>query len=330
MRVRTWWDHEFYVNGNPLNFDDPTGHCARAMDDSAPVNCAGKPIRQSPAQQQYEAEQVTVYQAQQAQASAGIEAMYGGLPGHPLAPGSSPEASLASVTAGAAGGRTYTFSATVLEKNDENAACNNVTNLDLPCDQAYWAAVCKVSPTPDCFIAAPQGAAEPTGFAVPPSGLGLAGTFTLPTLIPVELAGPAVSKLLGGLGGLLARGGSDELTQEGLQALVQQYARTNAARGTDWLYENFMSDAEQAAYDLNPAAGSRFLGSAVHRATAADLRAVYGDLIRYSPNRGPDFTYVPGGFQVELTTAMQVAVHQGRGVVGGYDYAQALYATYSW
>jgi RHS repeat-associated protein len=41
-----------YVNGNPLNFNDPTGHCLQAAPGDAPVNCAGKPVAHSTAQQQ--------------------------------------------------------------------------------------------------------------------------------------------------------------------------------------------------------------------------------------------------------------------------------------
>lgn len=46
-----------YVNGNPLNFDDPTGHCARAMDDSAPVNCSGRELAVSQSEQESEVAQ---------------------------------------------------------------------------------------------------------------------------------------------------------------------------------------------------------------------------------------------------------------------------------
>jgi hypothetical protein len=85
----------------------------------------------------------------------------------------------------------------------------------------------------------------------------------------------------------------------------------------------FMSQAQWAAYAKNPAAGSRFLGNAVHDATNAALKLAYGNRFQY--NRiGPDFLDTLTGQLIELTTQGQIGAHLAKG--GLYDIA--AYATY--
>jgi hypothetical protein len=78
---------------------------------------------------------------------------------------------------------------------------------------------------------------------------------------------------------------------------------------SNWLQESTANQLR--AYLANPASGSRFLGTAVHKATARLLE------IRY-PNRfiyrivGPDFLDTTTGKFIELTTPRQTAVHLAR------------------
>ena len=100
-----------------------------------------------------------------------------------------------------------------------------------------------------------------------------------------------VSGLAGGLA--LAAGGAAGLGASSLD-VVQAAARGEAARGIDYL-KSFLGPGELRAYEANPGAGSRFLGQAVHRATAAALKN--------------------SGYNYRLT--------------GGGQYSQAKYATYT-
>lgn len=70
-------------------------------------------------------------------------------------------------------------------------------------------------------------------------------------------------------------------------------------------------------------AGSRFLGQAVHRATATELELQFTGVYSYRLNR-PDFLNNETGEVVELTTPNQVDAHMAR---PGYE--GATYAMYS-
>jgi hypothetical protein len=84
-----------------------------------------------------------------------------------------------------------------------------------------------------------------------------------------------------------------------------------------------MSDGQQAAYDANPAGGSRFWGTAVHDATADVLEEQYPGRFSYS-TIGPDFTDMATGETIELTTPGQVAAHAAK----GGDYSYTTFSTY--
>jgi len=84
-----------------------------------------------------------------------------------------------------------------------------------------------------------------------------------------------------------------------------------------------MSANQLTAYLANPAAGSRFLGTAVHNATAQMLETVFPNQFLYN-TVGPDFTYILTGEQIELTTPGQVAAHLARP-----GYSGASMATYT-
>jgi hypothetical protein len=72
-----------------------------------------------------------------------------------------------------------------------------------------------------------------------------------------------------------------------------------------------MSANQLRAYLVNPAAGSRFLGTAVHKATARLLEVRYPDRFIYKII-GPDFLDTTTGQFIELTTPRQAAVHLAR------------------
>jgi hypothetical protein len=75
--------------------------------------------------------------------------------------------------------------------------------------------------------------------------------------------------------------------------------------------------AEQLeAYLANPAAGSRFLGTAVHNATAKVLETRIPDRFIYN-TVGPDFLDTTTGKFIELTTPRQVGAHLARPGYGG-------------
>lgn len=83
-----------------------------------------------------------------------------------------------------------------------------------------------------------------------------------------------------------------------------------------------MTRGEAAAFSRNPAAGSRFLGQAVHRETAQSLFREYGGRVEYR-RAGPDFLDTFTGQRIELTTPGQVGAHMRR---PGYD--GVSYSTY--
>jgi hypothetical protein len=131
-----------------------------------------------------------------------------------------------------------------------------------------------------------------------------------------ELSAKGVGWILSKLAG---RGGA-ELTAE---EIVQATARGIAGQGIDNL-KGLLKPGELAAYERNPAAGSRFLGQAVHRQTAQALRDAYPGMFSYRVV-GPDFLVNETGDLVELTTPQQVAAHM---IKPGYSNG-VMYATYT-
>ena len=105
--------------------------------------------------------------------------------------------------------------------------------------------------------------------------------------------------------------------------IVQGVAQQHASSGPDALMD-YMTRGEQAAYLENPDAGSRFLGQAVHNATADSLQQIYGNRFIYS-RIGPDFLDTHTGELIELTTPGEVSAHMARP-----GYRSVNYATYSW
>ena len=104
--------------------------------------------------------------------------------------------------------------------------------------------------------------------------------------------------------------------------VVAQVAQQHASKGFEGLTP-WMSEAEQAAYAANPARGSRFLGQAVHNATAETLDLLYPNRFVYS-RIGPDFLDKATGEMIELTTPGSKAAHM---VKEGYE--NVKYALYN-
>jgi hypothetical protein len=69
--------------------------------------------------------------------------------------------------------------------------------------------------------------------------------------------------------------------------IISRVAQSQSDRGVPYLLR-FLRPGEQAAYLADPTKGSRFLGTAVHRATAIELDSLYPDRFLYRV-RGPDF-----------------------------------------
>jgi hypothetical protein len=105
--------------------------------------------------------------------------------------------------------------------------------------------------------------------------------------------------------------------------VVQRVAQQHASSGPDALME-YMSPREQAAYLADPSNGSRFLGQAVHNATADSLQQQYGSRFLYS-RVGPDFLDRDTGEIIELTTPQAVPAHMAKP-----GYTSVNYATYTW
>jgi hypothetical protein len=106
------------------------------------------------------------------------------------------------------------------------------------------------------------------------------------------------------------------------QSIISCVAQQQANMGAAGLRSaGYLSPRQWAAYSVNPANGSRFLGSAVHEATAATLRQLYPGRFLY--NRvGPDFIDTMTGEVLELTTPGQVRAHMAK---PGY---RVTYSTY--
>ena len=126
-----------------------------------------------------------------------------------------------------------------------------------------------------------------------------------------EAAGlPAVLSAIGLGGGAVETGTVTTGGASEASAIISAIAQEQANLGVSGL-SRYMSANQLRAYLANPASGSRFLGTAVHKATARLLE------IRY-PNRfiyrivGPDFLDTTTGKFIELTTPRQTAVHLAR------------------
>ena len=138
-----------------------------------------------------------------------------------------------------------------------------------------------------------------------------------------EAAGlPAVLSAIG-LGGdaveagTVATAGANEAS-----AIISSIAQEQANLGVTGL-GRYMSERQLAVYLANPAAGSRFLGTAVHKATAEMLRTRYPSRFIYKLI-GPDFLDTTTGKFIELTTPRQAAVHLARP-----GYSGATISTYT-
>jgi RHS repeat-associated protein len=106
------------------------------------------------------------------------------------------------------------------------------------------------------------------------------------------------------------------------RTIVSVAAQEQADLGVNGLRQ-LMSLRQRAAFDSNPAAGSRFLGQTVHNQTAGALEELYGGRFQYQ-RVGPDFIDTSTGQRIELTTPGQVGAHQAKG--GAYK--NAAYSTY--
>jgi RHS repeat-associated protein len=104
------------------------------------------------------------------------------------------------------------------------------------------------------------------------------------------------------------------------EAIIASVAQQQVQRGTQHLLGQ-LSAAERAAFLANPAGGSRFIGTAVHKATARALENAYPGRFNYHPTRSFDFIDLSTGQAIELTTVRGVASHANR---------SANIVTYSW
>jgi hypothetical protein len=125
---------------------------------------------------------------------------------------------------------------------------------------------------------------------------------------------PAVLSALG-LGGNAAEtaaGTTGAASEAG--AIISSIAQEQANLGISGL-SRYISANQLRAYLANPAARSRFLGTAVHNATAEVLEMRYTGRFMYKVI-GPDFLDTTTGKFIELTTPRQAAAHLAR---PGYD-----------
>jgi hypothetical protein len=113
-----------------------------------------------------------------------------------------------------------------------------------------------------------------------------------------------------------------EFTPSG-RTLVSATAQEQADRGAAGLLQS-LSAQQRRAYNANPAAGSRFLGTAVHKQTDRALQSLYPERFTYNPSYGPDFLDATTGGYIELTTPGQVGRHAARGGL----YNNVEYSTY--
>ena len=94
------------------------------------------------------------------------------------------------------------------------------------------------------------------------------------------------------------------------QEIIETVAREQAARGPEELMAA-LSNAEQAAMSSRPWLRNPMLGQAVHRNTAAALDEAFPGRFEYS-TPGPDFLDTWTRERLELTTPGQVRPHQRR------------------
>lgn len=92
--------------------------------------------------------------------------------------------------------------------------------------------------------------------------------------------------------------------------IIERTARAEVDKGTAHFISK-MSPKEAAAYLADPAKGSRFLGTAAHRATRDALEQAHPGRFQYR-GRGPDFLERATGKEIELTTSKSVAEHAAR------------------
>ena len=108
-------------------------------------------------------------------------------------------------------------------------------------------------------------------------------------------------------------------------AAVQEAARDAASRGRQDLLGT-LTEAQQDAVTAKPGLSTPFTGHAVHNQTKVALADKYGEgVFEYNPSHGPDFTYLPTGEKIELTTPKQVDAHKAR---PNPEYQDCGYATY--
>ena len=82
--------------------------------------------------------------------------------------------------------------------------------------------------------------------------------------------------------------------------------------------KRFMSDQEQALYKLDPNRYARYLGTAIHKATAARLQGLFGRRFIYNRRHAdtgrmrPDFVDTKTDEFIELTTKSDMPSHRRR------------------
>ncbi len=131
-----------------------------------------------------------------------------------------------------------------------------------------------------------------------------------------EAAGlPAVLSALGFGGGAVETAAGTTGAASEASAIISAIAQERANLGVSGLSLS-MSAKQLAAYLANPVAGSRFLGTAVHKATARALEIRYPDRFIYNIV-GPDFLDTTTGKFIELTTPRQAGAHLARPGYGG-------------
>jgi RHS repeat-associated protein len=121
----------------------------------------------------------------------------------------------------------------------------------------------------------------------------------------------AAAASTGGAGTALLRNCSETMVRESAESVM--------ARGPDYV-RRFMTDPEREAFERDPRRGSRFVGTAFHRAVRYQLQQRYPGRFNYSPNRGPDFTNRRTGARVDITTPRQVRAHTQRPGYSGVRY----------
>ena len=95
-------------------------------------------------------------------------------------------------------------------------------------------------------------------------------------------------------------------------SLIKRTAQQQYEAGYGHL-KQYMSPKERAAYLADSENGSRFIGHAVHRATADVLEQTYPGRFDYNATRKFDFLDYDSGQMIELTTVKGVRTHQDRG-----------------